>query len=874
MIPVTSLSLHSTSILTVTIIIVSHQLNNLRYTFHKPSLVLLAPTTPSPYAAMSTFLSLPLSLAFLLLSYFLSLPTASHSAPSSLYPPSSPVVSLTSRTFPSALSSEHLIHMVQFYSPKSGKCKSIADDYISAAKTVGEMAVVAAVDCLQEKALCEEEGVYVDEEIPVVKVYSGVAGKAAARYATGFTAKGLTQYLFNAIPAHHITLVNSRNYKPLSSSSPPRVLLFTDKPASSTLYRALSHSLYHRLHFTQISAKENKLVRQYEVKTFPTLIVEWREGDEIANQKFVGEMKFVPISKWMAKYASASSGTGSSSGGDGTGTADGGASGAELSGLQQLTDQSCMEAVCIESNALCVIAILTPGSPSFSTYIERLRTIELSHYGSLFRFAWLDGAAQFSFISSSFAMEPQEYPQLVLLAANKKRYTPYIGSYTHESITEWLDITRSGKAKSLMLESGEKAEMKRLEGDTDVCGEQKKEEQKKRKDAQTAKEQEEEMKRREQQPRPIPTRAQASNAASTVLTSSNFTSTVLDSPYAWLLLFYSASSPLFSLSPVNRQLVGTDWHKVAKKCKNMVRFGSVDVDTEEELAKQFAVNVGTEATILYFNTEVRKDESTAQRYEGDMPALSLYGFALSLLSSDHIIELKGDAHLFSYMATPPTSSPRVLLFSSAPAPTIPPLYQAFSSSYSPSLLFAIARSTDTQLTSKFNVQSFPAVFFLSLDGQSKAQLAASPYIGALTYDALSEFAEQVLTLGLTVAQQQQRPVYQKVRTKEMEEELKKRDKQKKEEEERKRREEEEKKEEEAAEAAAGVESVQGATEAVPSCSSSSTDGAVDSGMCTAPPSTESAAAEPTERRPRLLRQKGMAALNHLHDDDLPPHNDL
>ena len=101
------------------------------------------------------------------------------------------------------------------------------------------------------------------------------------------SAKGIVDALTYALPASHITkLKDAGSYTNFTASSAlPTVVLFTDKPKTSALYKSLSLRFKGRLAFAEVSSKAAEVVEQQGVHAFPKLLV--LKGDEV--EEYSGE---------------------------------------------------------------------------------------------------------------------------------------------------------------------------------------------------------------------------------------------------------------------------------------------------------------------------------------------------------------------------------------------------------------------------------------------------------------------------------------------------------------------------------------------------------------------------------------------------------
>jgi len=100
------------------------------------------------------------------------------------------------------------------------------------------------------------------------------------------TAKGIADALTAALPSTHISkLKDAPSYSNFTTtSSLPKVVLFTDKPKTSALFKSLSLRFKGRLAFAEVTSKASDVIEQQAVEKFPKLVV--LDGDK--TQEYSG----------------------------------------------------------------------------------------------------------------------------------------------------------------------------------------------------------------------------------------------------------------------------------------------------------------------------------------------------------------------------------------------------------------------------------------------------------------------------------------------------------------------------------------------------------------------------------------------------------
>lgn len=80
----------------------------------------------------------------------------------------------------------------------------------------------------------------------------------------------------------------------------PKALLFTNKPSTTPLYKALSVDFKDRLSVGEVKQSEKNIVAEYGIQSFPTLLVVTPEHGAV---KFEGKLNRDSLKSFMEKYA-------------------------------------------------------------------------------------------------------------------------------------------------------------------------------------------------------------------------------------------------------------------------------------------------------------------------------------------------------------------------------------------------------------------------------------------------------------------------------------------------------------------------------------------------------------------------------------------
>lgn len=99
--------------------------------------------------------------------------------------------------------------------------------------------------------------------------------------------------------------MNEQNYDSFierERATKHKILLFTEKKSTPTIYKALSKKYLDRLNFGEIKQAEEELVKRFGVETFPTIIA-LTDPENYIGEKYEGEMKIDQMTKFMGNYA-------------------------------------------------------------------------------------------------------------------------------------------------------------------------------------------------------------------------------------------------------------------------------------------------------------------------------------------------------------------------------------------------------------------------------------------------------------------------------------------------------------------------------------------------------------------------------------------
>ncbi|KAL5594813.1 hypothetical protein BROUX41_001720 [Berkeleyomyces rouxiae] len=225
-------------------------------------------------------------------------------AQAALYPRSSPVLQLESKSYDQLVAQSNYTSIVKFYAPWCGHCQNLKPAYEKAALNLAGLANVAAINCDDDvnKRLCSSMGI---QGYPTLKIVR--PGKKAGRpsvedYRGERSASGIVNAVAMSMN-NHVIKITDKDLEKFLGEKPeqPHALLFTDKGVTSTLLKSLAIDFLGQIIIGQVRNKEKSTIQKYSIEKFPTLILlPPGGGDAIVYE---GEIKKEPILEFLAQAA-------------------------------------------------------------------------------------------------------------------------------------------------------------------------------------------------------------------------------------------------------------------------------------------------------------------------------------------------------------------------------------------------------------------------------------------------------------------------------------------------------------------------------------------------------------------------------------------
>jgi len=355
-----------------------------------------------------------------------------------LYPPNSNVIQLDKNSFHQVFDSPHT-WLVEFYAPWCGHCKNLAPAWEAAATNLKGIVKVAAVNCDVDKELA---GLFQIQGFPTILYFgseqspnphkAGIPWKNPEPYQGQRTANAIAAFATSKLP----DFVYSKKFDDFFDNdySLKKAVLFSDKNKAPNVFKGLAIEFKDQLKLAFVQNSNSKYVDQYGITNFPTLIVDSGNGD---ISKFEGSFTYDALFSFLKPFAKAPAGTGK-------GTKQPEPENLPLE-VVPITSPTEWEEKVLAKNGLSVIAFLDK-SDDEATQSYLATTLEVAEkYQKQFRYFWVDGPQHIPFLEALYSNNG--WPQLIVVHPKKKVVAPLIGSYTVESISQFLDKVLLGNKR-------------------------------------------------------------------------------------------------------------------------------------------------------------------------------------------------------------------------------------------------------------------------------------------------------------------------------------------------------------------------------------------------------------------------------------------
>lgn len=329
-----------------------------------------------------------------------------------------------------------LAALVHFYRENDSKSHSFVEELNALAKDWQGAFVIGAVNCDSNEGLCETQDI---RTVPVLKIYPPLPSPIY-EYEGEKTAKRLISKLANYL-APKVSEITTESAKAFleAKAGTPKVLLFTERYDTPTIYKALSNVLSDTLDFGIIRKDQSALVSKYKITAFPKLLLV-KSDNRI--QPYEGEMKYRAIFEFLNIYSEVFvvGETDSTQAVPKSWRSD---------SVPELTAASANE-VCFSKEGLVCAVFITNGKINIDQTelfkaMGRKLDSQKAGRGVEVAFMWLDSRENRKFVE---ALEGVTAPSLVfIMHGAKNRFVKHTGSLTQAGVEAAIGKIAGGDAK-------------------------------------------------------------------------------------------------------------------------------------------------------------------------------------------------------------------------------------------------------------------------------------------------------------------------------------------------------------------------------------------------------------------------------------------
>ncbi|CAD8120784.1 unnamed protein product [Paramecium sonneborni] len=188
------------------------------------------------------------------------------------------------------------VWLIYFYLP-NGEGQKYKKLIIELAEKYAGIFRVAAIDCEDDEALCEDE--FQVKRYPTVSIYASRLSAEPIKYTGKWELNEMAKEAVDLMEDFVIVL-SGFNFQEYIEKSKPKVILFTNKKSTPPLFKALSKEFKGKLEFAMIRQSERQLTSIFKITEFPSLIVAQNDQD---FKVFESEFKKDQIVKFLRQFA-------------------------------------------------------------------------------------------------------------------------------------------------------------------------------------------------------------------------------------------------------------------------------------------------------------------------------------------------------------------------------------------------------------------------------------------------------------------------------------------------------------------------------------------------------------------------------------------
>ncbi|CAD8096517.1 unnamed protein product [Paramecium primaurelia] len=188
------------------------------------------------------------------------------------------------------------VWLIYFYLP-NGEGQKHKKLIIELAEKYAGIFRVAAIDCEDDEALCEDE--FSVRRYPSVSIYASRLSAEPIKYKGKWELNDLAKEAVDLMEDFVIVL-SGFNFQEYMEKSKPKVILFTNKKSTPPLFKALSKEFKGKLEFAMIRQSEIQLSQIFKITEYPSLVVAQNDQD---FKVYESEFKKDQIVKFLRQFA-------------------------------------------------------------------------------------------------------------------------------------------------------------------------------------------------------------------------------------------------------------------------------------------------------------------------------------------------------------------------------------------------------------------------------------------------------------------------------------------------------------------------------------------------------------------------------------------